>query len=451
MLQFLCFSIESYRRRTDSLPVSVWTAHLDLEVPIEMKFLWLAHAIPYPPKAGFLLRSYHLLRELARRHHVDLIAFIQEPWLRTVYPSLREGLDESRRELKEFCHNVTFLPIESVRNRWGKHMTACDSLLRGSSYTSSWLVSSSARSTILQQLGTEDYDLVHFDTIGLAPYRSLAPDLPATLNHHNVESHMMLRRADNTRNPFTRSYFRIEGTRLRAFEQRVGKQFALHITCSDLDSERLRAVVPEAKTVVVPNGVDCEYFSSQRTEPDSASLVFVGTMNWYPNIDAMMFFLREVWPGLKKRVPTATMDIAGSNPPAAILNLSHKLLDVTVHGYMPDVRPLLNSAALVVCPIRDGGGTKLKLLDAFAMKKCVVATPIACEGIDVTPDENVFLAATASEFIDRITALLNDPIKRQAAGRAARALVEDRYSTCTVGARFATALEAAGQSTAHGG
>jgi sugar transferase (PEP-CTERM/EpsH1 system associated) len=416
-----------------------------------MKVLWLAHAIPYPPKAGFLLRSYHLLRELARHNRVDLIAFVQEPWVRTVFPSLKVGLDESHSALSEFCHNVTFLPIESMSKRWGKQMTACRSLLSGSSYTASWLVSSPARSSIMQQLDADQYDLVHFDTVGLAAYRPLAPDVPATLNHHNVESHMMLRRAANTRNPVARSYFRLEGSRLRAFEQRVAEQFALHITCSELDSERLKAVVPGAKTVVVPNGVDCEYFTSRNPEPENTSLVFVGTMNWYPNADAMMFFLREIWPGIKQRIPTATMDIAGSNPPAAILDLSQKLLGVTVHGYVPDVRPLIESAAIVVCPIRDGGGTKLKLLDAFAMRKCVVATPIACEGIDVTPDENVVLAATPTEFIDRIATLFGDPSKRCAVGRAARALVEDRYSARMVGARFATTLESVARSRVHAG
>ncbi len=421
---------------------AVWGAN-------EMNFLWLAHAIPYPPKAGFLLRSHHLLRGLARRNRVDLIAFVQEPWVRTVFASLEEGIEESRRALGQLCHNIAFLPIDSVKGRWGKQATALRALLCGASYTTSWLVSAAARSRIASQLSSEHYDLVHFDTIGLAPYRPLAGARPTTLTHHNIESHMMLRRAENARNPLARAYFRCEGSRLQAFERRVAGDYSAHITCSELDSERLASLIPGVRTVVVPNGVDCEYFTPAGGPQRPASLIFVGTMNWYPNVDAMSFFLREIWPGLRERVPAVTLDIVGSNPPASLRDLARGLPGVTIHGYVPDVRPLIDCAAIFVCPIRDGGGTKLKLLDAFAMRKCVVAHPIACEGIDATPDEHVALASTPADFIDRIVTLLAAPERREAMGRAARELVEQRYSFATIGAQFSDMMEAIARGEAH--
>jgi glycosyltransferase involved in cell wall biosynthesis len=406
-----------------------------------MNVLWLAHAVPYPPKAGFLSRSYHLLRELARRQDVDLIAFIQEPWVRTLFPSLIEGLEESRRVLENFCRNVTFLPIDHVRSRWDKQVTALRALLTHSTYTTSWLVSAPARLVISQQLAAKSFDLVHFDTIGLVPYRGLAGNVPATLTHHNIESHMMARRADNAINIIARNYFRIEGQRLRAFEKRTAAQFAAHITCSELDSSRLREIVPNANIVTIPNGVDCEFFApmDMKTRPDS--VVFVGTMDWYPNADAMLFFLRDIWPSLKQRVPGATMDIAGSNPPDTLVRLARSLPDVTVHGYVPDVRPLLDAAAVFVCPIRDGGGTKLKILDAFAMKKCVVAHPVACEGINVTAGRNVILARTPAEFVDEIARLFVEHSARAAIGAAARRLVESQYSFVRIGEQLNAAVE----------
>ena len=173
------------------------------------------------------------------------------------------------------------------------------------------------------------------------------------------------------------------------------------------------------------------------------SLVFVGTMNWYPNVQAMVYFLREIWPGLKARVTAATLDIAGSNPPECLVQMARSLPDVTVHGYLPDVRPLIDSAAVYICPIRDGGGTKLKILDAFAMQKCVVAHPIACEGIDVTAGKNVVLASTPAEFIHEIESLLQDDGRRNELARAARTLVETRYSYREIGARFSETLEEA--------
>lgn len=413
-----------------------------------MKVLWLAHAIPYPPRAGFLLRSYNLLRELSRRQQIDLVAFIQEPWLITTFPSIREGLEICRRALGEHCSSVTFLPIDHLKSRWGKPATALRALLTGSTYTASWLISAPARAAIQRILADRHHDLIHCDTIGLAPYRHLSASLPATLTHHNIESHMMLRRADNAGNFLARRYFREEGRRLEDFERRVAGQFAAHITCSDLDRERLHEIVPDANTVVVPNGVDCEYFASADRPVRPGSLVFVGTMNWYPNVQAMVYFLREIWPGLKARVPAVTLDIAGSNPPEPLVQMARALPDVTVHGYLPDVRPLIDSAAVYVCPIRDGGGTKLKILDAFAMKKCVVAHPIACEGIEVTDGKDIVLASTPAEFVREIESLLGDDARRDELGRAARSLVESRYSYREIGARFNETLEEAARQAA---
>ncbi|HXW75211.1 MAG TPA: glycosyltransferase, partial [Steroidobacteraceae bacterium] len=336
---------------------------------------------------------------------------------------MTEGLEESRRALQEFCRKVTFLPIDRVRSPWGKRLTALRALLDGSTYTTSWLVSEPARAAIARELAATHYDLVHFDTIGLAPYRSETGAIPATLTHHNIESHMLKRRADHTRNIAARGYFRQEARKLEAAERGSATQFATHITCSDLDRERLHQIAPAANIAVIPNGVDCDFFTSADppTRPNSA--IFVGSMNWYPNVDAMLFFLREIWPRVKERVPTATMDIAGSSPSDSLRSLARSLPDVTVHGYLPDVRPLMDSAAVFVCPIRDGGGTKLKLLDAFAMKKCVVAHPIACEGINVTAGENVVLATTAEEFASEISRLFADDVQRAAIAAAARRLV----------------------------
>lgn len=406
-----------------------------------MKCLWIAHAIPYPPKAGFLLRSYNLLRELSRSHTVDLTAFIQERWITRLFPNFDLGIEECRHALGEFCRTVTFLPIDTLRLPLGKPVTALRALLAGSSYTTTWLASKHAYEVIARQLDESAYDLVHFDTIGLVHYRPLVNSIPTTLNHHNIESHMMFRRADNAENIMARAYFRHEARALRNAERRTASQFVTHITCSDLDAVRLREFAPGVNVRTIPNGVDCEYFTPQGIPARPKSIVFVGTMDWYPNVDAMVFFLSEIWPALKTREPGATLDVAGSNPPPNLIRLAHSLEDVTIHGYISDVRPLIDSAELVICPIRDGGGTKLKILDAFAMCKCVVAHPIACEGIDITPGQNVVFARTPTEFIDSILSLFADSNRRDAIGRAARALVERQYSFSIIGSRFRSLME----------
>jgi glycosyltransferase involved in cell wall biosynthesis len=198
--------------------------------------------------------------------------------------------------------------------------------------------------------------------------------------------------------------------------------------------------------VAVPNGVDAEYFQPAHRDSTVPSLIFVGSLNWYPNVDAALFLLREVWPIAKVRHPDLRLDIVGSAPPKSVLDLAAGLIDVRVHGFVDDIRPLMDEATLYVCPIRDGGGTKLKLLDAFAMEKCVIAHPVACEGIDISPGVNVQLAESAESFADSIDRLVGDPAARVAMGRAARSLVVGAYAFSQIGRQLCGLFE----STAKG-
>jgi glycosyltransferase involved in cell wall biosynthesis len=411
-----------------------------------VEILWASHIIPYPPKSGVHLRSYHLLRGLAASHDVDLLAFIQEPWLDVFYPSRREGLEECARELGKLCRSVRFLPIDNLKRSVGKLRTALKGLICPTSYTIRWLQSAQAHAAFAEAAQRAQYSLAHFDTIGLAPFRAYFPSTPATLGHHNIESHMLTRRAENERSFAKRLYFLLEGARVRHYESRTAGDFDLHITCSELDCERLRAVAPSARVVAVPNGVDAEYFQPAHRDSTVPSLIFVGSLNWYPNVDAALFLLREVWPIAKVRHPDLRLDIVGSAPPKSVLDLAAGLIDVRVHGFVDDIRPLMDEATLYVCPIRDGGGTKLKLLDAFAMEKCVIAHPVACEGIDISPGVNVQLAESAESFADSIDRLVGDPAARVAMGRAARSLVVGAYAFSQIGRQLCGLFE----STAKG-
>jgi polysaccharide biosynthesis protein PslH len=406
-----------------------------------MRVLWASHFIPYPPKSGVHIRSYHLLRGVAARHDVDLIAFVQESWFRIFYPSLEEGLQDCARELGRICRSVRFLAIEHFDRPGGKWRTALEGLVSPPCYTIRCLQSRAARRTFTEIAAREAYSLAHFDTIGLAPFRALFRGTPATLGHHNIESHMLLRRASNERHLLKRLYFLQEGKRVQSYEAEVADSFAAHITCSDLDCQRLRAIAPRANAITIANGVDIEYFHPTPIESAAPSIIFVGSLNWYPNVDAVLFLLREIWPLAKMAAPNLRLDIVGSAPPLNIVELAAGLEDVTVHGFVNDVRPLMNAATLYVCPIRDGGGTKLKILDAFAMQQCVIAHPIACEGIDVVPGRHVQLAESAASFVQSIMRLLQLPGERQDMARAARRLVVERYSFAEIGRRLCDAFE----------
>jgi polysaccharide biosynthesis protein PslH len=411
-----------------------------------MRILWASHVIPYPPKSGVHLRSYNLLRGVAARHDVDLISFIQEPWLDVFYSSRQEGLEECARELGKLCRSVRFLPIDNLKRWKGKLRTAFEGLICPTSYTIRWLQSPQAHAAFAEAASATSYSLVHFDTLGLAPFRTHFPHIPASLGHHNIESHMLSRRGANETSLAKRMYFLQEGARVRRYESQVVNGFELNTTCSELDSARLRAVAPSVRCVAVPNGVDTEYFRPTPSMSAVPSIIFVGSLNWYPNVAAVLFLLREVWPKAKDRRPNLRFEIVGSAPPPSVLTLAAGLEDVRVHGFVDDVRPLMDASDVYVCPIRDGGGTKLKVLDAFAMEKCVIAHPVACEGIDVSPGVNVQLAESADSFVDAIHRLMDDPSARQAMGRAARSLVVERYSFSQIGRQLCDLFE----STAEG-
>lgn len=401
-----------------------------------MEILWLSHVVPYPPKAGVLLRAYYLLKSVAERHSVDLVAFVQRPLLETYYPTLDEALDDSRRTLEGFCRSVTLLPIAAIERPFGKVRTAVEGLLLKDCYMARWLRSDACTQELLRLAKVHRYDLAHFDVISLATYRRLLPDVPATLGYHNIESHMLLRRAEKDHHPLRKLYFWQEAKRLARYERRMADEFAGHITCSELDSARLRELIPDIEPVCIPNGVDVDYFSPQHGHARRHSLIFVGTLTWYPNVDALLFLLRDIWPALKELVPNATLDIVGAGAPPPIVELARELRGVTLHGFVPDIRPLVDAAAIFVCPIRDGGGTKLKVLDAFAMAKCVVAHPIACEGIDVTDGVDVVLAESGRDFAQRLASLLNDDQRRLEIGTAARKLVAFCYGFDGIGKRL---------------
>ncbi|MDT8283261.1 MAG: hypothetical protein RQ982_10715, partial [Gammaproteobacteria bacterium] len=186
-----------------------------------MKILWLSHLIPYPPKGGVLQRSYNLVKEISKHHELTLIAFTQSDLLKTMFPTEQDGLKESQQHLGDFCKHVEFIDIPCESSRFGKYQLALKSLFTTDPYTINWLKSDTMRSAIRNIKNTGNFDLIHFDTISLAPYIDEFPDTPKALDHHNIESHMMLRRAEQENNLLKRFYYHLEGKKLLNYEKKI--------------------------------------------------------------------------------------------------------------------------------------------------------------------------------------------------------------------------------------
>ena len=214
-----------------------------------MKILWLSHLVPYPPKGGVLQRSYHLLNQLTRHHEVDLLALNQRSLLAPLFPSFEEGTELAQEILGDICRQLRFHPVAVDEARFGKYLCALSSLVRPAPYTINWLQSAAFAKSVEEYTRTTQYDIIHFDTISLTPYLDNIVQQPKALvlDHHNIESHMLLRRAEKEANPIKKLYYYQEGRRLEAYERKHCPRYDLHITCSELDSKRLGSIAGKAK------------------------------------------------------------------------------------------------------------------------------------------------------------------------------------------------------------
>jgi glycosyltransferase involved in cell wall biosynthesis len=253
------------------------------------------------------------------------------------------------------------------------------------------------------------------------------------MNHHNVESHLLRRRARTSGSLAARAYDWQEAARLERYERETANLFAMHVTCSELDRQRLMRIAPNIRCCVVPNGVDVEYFESKPRPAPDPTFAFVGTLGWGPNREAAEILCRELWPAVVAEWPHARMYLVGANPPRCARELAARDRRFVVTGFADDVRPYMAESSFFLCPIKEGGGTKLKILNAMAMGKVVIADPVACEGINVTSGSEVVLAASANDYVHAVRALLGDPERYAQVVKAARRRVEMEYAYDVIG------------------
>lgn len=396
-----------------------------------MNLLWISHNIPYPPKTGVLQRNYNLLREAARHADIYLLAVFKSDILPGDY-----DLDEARRELGKLCRHIEIVHLPIEASRAVLYRKALVSLVTRDPLSANWVKDAGMRKQLRSLVESVPFDLVHFDTVSLAAYRDDVGSVPRILNHHNIESHLLKRRIAFEPNPLKRTYYAIEGSKLERYEQRVCAEFDVNFTVSDLDRHRLLQLVPTARAEVIANGVDVEYFSHDGSATTPGNLVMASGMNWFPNRDAALYMCNEIWPLLSARMPGLTWTVVGASPPQQVVDLAARDPRVVVTGFVDDVRPYLSRAEIYLCPMRDGGGTRVKILDALSMSKPIVSTTMGCEGIAVTPGHDVLIADTPDEFVEQVERLHASEELRASLGLAARSLAMEKYSWPVIGRKL---------------
>ncbi len=381
------------------------------------QLLYLVHRVPFPPNRGDRIRSYHFLRFLSERYDVSLATLADEP-----VP------DSARRELDQLCVQVAIEPVG--RSRW---LRAAASLARGRSATEGLFASPILRKTVRRWAGERRFDAALVFCSSMVQYRN-CPELegvPTVIDLVDVDSQKWFDYATKTRG-LRRQLFQLEGRRLRRLECTLPAQAQAVTLVSEAEASLYRSFCPNERTLAILMGVDLDYFRPQNSGPspwqslpehDRCHLAFIGALDYRANIDAVTWFAAEVWPLVRQRLPHLKLALVGRNPAPAVLRLA-ELPGIRVFADVPDVRPHVAAADLVVAPLRIARGIQNKVLEAMAMGKAVVTSPAALEGLAALPGRHLAVADEPSQWTEVVAELLHDDELALSLGMSARRFVE---------------------------
>jgi glycosyltransferase involved in cell wall biosynthesis len=314
--------------------------------------------------------------------------------------------------------------------------------MTGEPYDLAWLRSAEMADKVRKMVERVSPDVVHVDALGLAQYLPAIGSSGSVLNHHDVESCKIELRAKKERNLFLRSYFELEARKLAAAERKWCPQFNVNAVVSEEEGAVLSRGCPGLRVRVVPNGVDTEYFTP-RADPGTRTILFCGSMDMHPNQEAMEYFLRQIWPRIVAQAPDVNLQVVGRKPPEWLNEVARTDPRIQVTGFVDDVRPYFQKAAVCICPILSGGGTRLKILDSLAMGVPVVATSFAASGLSLGHDKHLLLADTEEQFAEYTLHLLSDLSLRSRLASAGAERVNQVYSWTVVGQTLMDAYDIA--------
>jgi sugar transferase (PEP-CTERM/EpsH1 system associated) len=382
-----------------------------------MKILVVSPRLPWPPFDGGSIRVLEMLRHLSTHHRVTLLA--------TTFGG--EAPDDSG-PLREICEHVETSMLSG--RAWPVARRLCHGLLRRMPVIASFHHDPQLAARLRQLTSKRGYDVVQIEFSYAAPYvRAVDPGCRArtVLSMHNVETCRFGREAGLS----MRADRRLAATWDHVFhglwEEQAIRAFDGIASVSEPERAWVADRVPEAVVELVPNGVDIDHFRPPTSpEPQAPTLVFTGAMHYPPNADAALWFCERIWPRLRSEVPELCFEIVGRDPDPRVMALGERP-GVTVTGRVPDIRDHIARARCVVVPLRSGGGTRLKILEAMAMARPVVSTALGAEGLEVRSGHDILIADDAEGFATHVLDLLASPERALLLGQAGRRLVVDRY------------------------
>jgi glycosyltransferase involved in cell wall biosynthesis len=379
--------------------------------------LLLTQVLPYPPDSGPKIKTLNVLKYLAENHEVTLVSFV------------RGDQSADVKQLQKYCCAIYTAPM--TRGAAHDAVAMVRSFLTGQP----WMMVRDDRAAMRQlvdRVASETrFDIVHADQLNMAQYAEGVPGARKVLDAHNALWLLYYRLWETMGNGLRKILLARDWQLIQRYEGRICREFDAVVAVSDEDraalEEAMGVATASKKITVIPIAVDADEAVPVVRHPQADHLLHIGTMFWPPNIDGVLWFIREIYPLVRAKRPAVVFDVVGARPPQEILSLNGNGSGVNVTGYVDDPTQYLQKAGVMVVPLRSGGGMRVKILNALAQGLPIVTTTIGCEGIAVEHGRHLLMADTPEEFARAALLLLDNPGFASELGRNGRKLIETTY------------------------
>jgi len=391
--------------------------------PQRLNILCVSQMPASPPRFGAQARMHGLMTQLARHHDLTAVMLVDDEF----------DIDECRRAMQVYCRDVVLVQNPYGRDGIAKRLLQLRSLVSSRSFDRLRVTVPALQQALDRVLRARRFDIVNleFPYLGHCVVRQAPPGekLPSlVVDSHEIAYDLARQFAVAGTSLGRRLYAGANWRKLKREELGIYREADGVYLCSAEDEQRLLDQIPRAPTAVIPNAADVDYYQPRPTDPapDGRTVVYFGLLSTVPNIDAVIHFVQEIWPRIAKANPEARCKIIGGRPPPSLLALAGPRVELT--GFVQDLRPHLAEAAAVVVPLRLGGGTRLKIVEAMAMGKAIVSTTLGAEGIEAVPGREILIEDQPVAFAEAVNRLLAEPSLAARIGQSARQLSVDRYA-----------------------
>ena len=387
-----------------------------------MRILFLSSWLPYPLRTGSSVTNYNAIKQLANRHDISLVSFVDSQTDLQYAPAMAE-----------LCTDVTCVLREKSRAPRLKRTIGLLSPVPSSVFASK---NSEMSEAVVRKVAEKEFDCAIADTTVMIEYVMQTGTFPKIVFHHNVDSVLARRRCMQESSPWRCFRSGLTWRKAAAYERRVSKAADAHIMVSEADKAELLELVPEIERIdIVGNGVDVDSFRLHDVRRERDSIIFTGLPKYVANRDALRYFHQEILPAVKRNWENVVLRVTGDFTGLAMHDLSADG-SIVFTGYLDDVKPAVASSWISIAPIRVGSGTRLKIIEAMALGTPVVSTSVGAEGLEVKHEQDILIADDPSEFAEQILRLRRDIQLWQHLSKNGRKLVEERYDWKVLGKKL---------------